>query len=273
MSSMETTNLTRGALAKMFAEDKRFDGRNTLSYRDLVIETGVSNKAEGSARVRLGKTEVLVGVKMETAEPYADSPTKGNLSVSCDLLPLASPRFEQGPPKFPAIELPRLVDRALRESGMIDFHKLVITPKEKVWTIMVDIYPVNDDGNIIDAAAIGAAVALKQARIPALDKDTGKVDYHQPPTDKKLPLTAGIIPLSMTFYKLGSSIILDPTREEEEACEMKITFGASKWNKQFMINSSQKTGELTLSEEEIEKILDILPEKYEELNEKLKNYL
>lgn len=273
MSSMETSNLTRETLNKMFTEDKRFDGRTILDYRPLVIETGISNKAEGSARVRLGKTEVLVGVKMETAEPYTDSPDKGNLMVSCDLLPLASPRFEQGPPKFPAIELPRLVDRALRESGMIDFHKLVITPKERVWTVIVDIYPVNDDGNIVDASAIGAAVALSQVRLPALDKDTGKVDYHQEPTDKKLPLVAGIIPLSMTFYKLGANLILDPTREEEEACDMKITFGASKWNKQFMINSCQKTGELSLSEEEIEKILELLPKKYEELNEKLKKYL
>jgi len=273
MSSMETSNLTRDELEKMFSEDKRFDGRKILAYRDIKVETGISNKAEGSARVRLGKTEVLVGVKMETAEPYPDSPDKGNLTVSCDLLPMASPRFEQGPPKFPAIELPRLVDRALRESGMIDFHKLVITPKEKVWTIMVDIYPVNDDGNIIDASAIGAAVALKQVRLPALDKDTGKVDYHQEPTKEKLPLAAGTIPLSFTFYKLGKSLIIDPTREEEEACEMRITFGASHFGKQFMLNSCQKTGELSLSEEEVEKILDIIPEKYEELSEKLKKYL
>jgi len=90
----------------------------------------------------MGKTEVIAGVKMQIGEPYADSPDKGNLMVSGDLLPLASPRYEQGPPKFPAIELPRLVDRAIRASEIIDFTKLVVEKGEKVWTVIIDIYPI-----------------------------------------------------------------------------------------------------------------------------------
>ena len=55
--------------------------------------------------------------------------------VSGDLLPLASPRFESGPPKFDAIELPRLIDRSLRESGLIEFDKLVIEEGENVYVV------------------------------------------------------------------------------------------------------------------------------------------
>src|SRR3989344_7684903 len=116
MSSMEVSNLTKEKLRKMFEEGKRFDSRGLTDFRDLSIEYDISNKAEGSVRVRLGKTDVVVGVKMETGEHSPDSPDKGNLMVSGDLLPLASPRFESGPPGFNAVELPRLVDRAIRES-------------------------------------------------------------------------------------------------------------------------------------------------------------
>ena len=271
MSSMNTSNLTIDTLKKLFSEGKRFDGRKLTENREIEVSINVSNKAEGSARVKMGKTEVLVGVKLQVGEPYPDSLEKGNLMVSGDLLPLASPRFEMGPPNFSAIELPRLVDRAVRESGMIEMEKLVIIPKEKVWTVIIDVYPINDDGNLIDASTIGAIVALKNTHLPELDKD-GKIDYEKK-TTKKLPLSKETAPISFSFFKLGDSLILDPTREEEEACEARVSFGISKWQKQYMINSCQKNGEVTFTKEEINKMMDILPEKFDELSEKLKKFL
>lgn len=270
MTSMETSNLTKDYLRKLFSEGKRFDSRGLLDYRALEISYEVSNKAEGSARVKLGKTEVVVGVKLAPGEPYPDSPDKGNLIVSGDLLPLASPRFESGPPKFPAIELPRLVDRIIRESRMIELSKLAIS-EEKVWTVFIDIYPINDDGNLIDASSIAAVAALKNAVIPNLDK-SGNPDYETK-SRKKLPLDKNISPVSFTFYKLGDSIIMDPTREEEEACDVKITFGVSHNGKEHLINSCQKSGEIPLSQEEIEKILDLLPKKFDEIYKKLEKQL
>ncbi|MFH1289995.1 MAG: exosome complex protein Rrp42 [Nanoarchaeota archaeon] len=271
MSGMEMSNLTKGTLKKMFAEGKRFDGRDLLDFRDLSIEQGVSKKAEGSVRVRLGKTEVVVGVKLQIEEPYPDSPDKGNLMVSGDLLPLASPRYESGPPGFNAIELPRLVDRAIRGSGMIDFEKLVIKKGELVWTVIIDIYPINDDGNVIDAASIGAAIALQQTVLPEIDKD-GKINYEKK-TSKKLPLSKEVMPISFSFFKLGDSVVLDPTREEEEACDTRITFGISKWNGQYMTNSCQKKGDSSLTQEEVLKMMEILPKKFDEINKKLKKFL
>ncbi len=271
MSAMDVSNLTKNTLKKMFLENKRFDGRGLLDFRKFDISNDVSNKAEGSARVKLGKTEVLVGVKLGLGEPYPDSPDKGNLMVSADLLPLASPRFESGPPQFDAIELPRLIDRAVRESGMIDLSKLVIKEGEKVWTVFIDIYPINDDGNVIDAAGLAAIAALKEAVVPNLDKD-GKIDYEKK-SDKKLPLSKETAPISISFYKLGESILLDPTREEEEACDTKVNFGISKFNGEYVINSCQKKGEATFSQEEIDQMMKLIIKKADDLNEKLKKFL
>lgn len=270
MSSMEISNLTKEKLIKMFSEGKRFDGRGLLDLRDLKIEFGIANTAEGSARVTLGKTDVVVGIKMEVGTPYSDSPDKGNIMVSGDLLPMASPRFESGPPGFEAIELPRLVDRAIRESGLIDLHKFVIKEGEAVWTIIIDVYPINDDGNLIDAATIGALAALRKAHLPGLN-EKNKIDYDKKPQGP-LPLS-DISPVSFSFFKLGDSIILDPTREEEEACDTRITFGVSKRNGEVMLNSCQKKGEWPLSAGDIEKIMEVISKKFEELDKKLKTFI
>ena len=267
---MDTSNLTKDFMHKLFSEGKRFDGRKLLDLNDVEVEYGVSNKSEGSARVRLGKTEVIAGVKLAVGTPYPDSLDKGNLVVSGDLLPLASPRFELGPPGFDGIEMPRLIDRMIRGAEMINLKKLVVTEGEKVWNVNVDVYPINDDGSLIDAASIACVAALRQAMLPKLDKD-GQVDYDSEPQGK-LPLH-DVLPLSFTFFKLGNAIILHPTREEEESCEAKVTLGASKWNGQFMLHSAQKGWPLGFDRKEMDYIFDMLEKKYDELMIKLKKSL
>ena len=271
MNEEYTSNLTKDTLKSMFEQNKRFDGRGLTDYRDFTIEYNISDKAEGSAKIKLGKTEVIAGVKLSTGEPYPDSPDKGNLMVSGDLLPLASPRFEQGPPNYQGIELPRLVDRAIRECGLIDLSEFVIEEGKKVWTVIIDIYPINDDGNLLDAAVLAAYCALRKSVFPGLDEN-GNADYKNR-TDKKIPLNEKIIPVSFSFYKLGNSVILDPTREEEEACDTRLTFSISKWNGQFMLNSCQKAGSGMFSSDEISNLMNLISSKSDEINTKLKNYI
>jgi len=230
-----TTPTTTGERIKEYLESgKRFDGRGLLEFRDVIIEKGVSNKAEGSVRVKVGASEVLVGVKMDVGTPYPDSADKGNLIVTAELLPLSSPRFEAGPPKFPAIEVGRLVDRYIRESKFIQMEKLCIKEGEKVWNVYVDIYSVNDDGNLLDAAGIGAVAALKIAKIPEYDEETEKVDTKHL-TTKSLPLEKEM-PVTITVHKIGKSFLVDPTREEEDLCDARVTFGI----KAGIISSIQK---------------------------------
>lgn len=271
MSSMETSNLTKEMLRKMFAAGKRFDGRKMMDIREFSVEYDVSNKAEGSARVRMGKTDVVVGIKLQTGTPYPDSQDKGNLMVSGDLLPMASPRFESGPPKFDAIELPRLMDRMIRESGMIDLKKLVIKEGENVWTVIVDIYPINDDGSLIDAASIACVAALHNTKMPGLT-DKNQPDYDNM-TKESLPVSGETMPLSFTFFKLGDNLLINPTREEEEACDTKVTMGISKWNGKYMINSCQKGWETIFKQSELEEIAEALSGKYEEVMKKLKSFM
>jgi exosome complex component RRP42 len=260
---MKTSNLTGNRIKEYLSEGKRFDGRKLEEFRDIVIETGVSKNAEGSARVKIGKTEVLVGIKMDVGTPYPDSPSSGNLMVTSELLPLSSPKYELGPPKIESIELARVTDRAIRESKCIDFDKLCIEEGEKVWTVFIDIYSINADGNLLDAAEIGAIAALKNAKIPKYDEKEGKVVYGEK-TDKGLPLSKDL-PISVTFHKLGNTIIVDPTQEEEDISETRVTIGSSNGS----ISSMQKGESGSLTEDEMYYILDSLEKVWKDLNSKI----
>jgi exosome complex component RRP42 len=268
MDKIRTTpNVTGERIKKYLQEGKRFDGRKPEEFRKLTIEKNISIKAEGSVRVRLGKTEVIVGVKMAPGEPYPDSPASGNLMVTAEMLPLSSPRFESGPPKIEAIEWARVTDRGIRESGFVDFDKLCIKEGEKVWTVFVDIYSINDDGNLMDAATIGAIAAMKITKIPKYDLEKDKVLYDEP-TDKGLPLTDHV-PVAVTVHKIGDSLIVDPTKEEEDMSETRVTIGSSKG----IISSLQKSDSRALEIEEMKKIFEISTKVSEKIDEKINEAL
>lgn len=260
---MELANITKKRIHEYLQEGKRFDGRKLLEYRKIEIETNVSNNAEGSARVKIGDTEVIAGVKIDAAEPYTDHKDEGTLITTVELLPLSSPNFEYGPPRIEAIEMARIIDRGIRESKFIDFKGLCIKAGEKVHSVMLDIFSINDDGNLLDAMNIAAITALRTAKMPKYDEKEGKVKYGEW-TNKKVPLNDKL-PLNMTFHKINSSILLDPKSEEEEASEARLSLALTKKGKEIFINACQKGGEKPFKVEEIDKIMQIAVEKYEEL--------
>lgn len=262
---MDVSNLTKARINELAEKGKRFDGRKLLEFRDIVIETGISKNAEGSARVKLGDTEVIVGVKLDVGEPYTDSPDSGAMAVAAELSPLASEKFELGPPEIQAIELARIVDRGIRESGFIDFKKLCIKEGELVWMVFIDIYVINDDGNIIDAAALGAVSALLDAVFPKLEGD--KVQYGEF-TNKKLPLNEP--PITITCYKIGKSFMLDPTSLEEETAIGRLSVAVT-LDKEPWIHALQKSGDATMTEAEIFEAIKIVSNESKKLLNKLPN--
>ena len=90
-------SIKKDYLSKLAEQGKRADGRKFDEYRKIQIETNVVSKAEGSAKVKIGNTQVLTGIKMDVGEPYPDSPDSGVLTTAAELVPLASPDFEAGP--------------------------------------------------------------------------------------------------------------------------------------------------------------------------------
>jgi exosome complex component RRP42 len=242
---------------------KRIDGRKMHDYREVHIEPNYVPSAEGSARVRLGDTEVVAGIKIELGEPFSDTPDEGVLMVGVEFVPLASPHFESGPPGEDAIEVARVVDRAIRESKVIDFKKLCVTPGEKVWMVFVDIDVLDDCGNLIDASSLAALSALTHAKVPKLGED-GKADSSQKGAER-LPIHGK--PLCTTFVKIGNEILADPTTAENNALDARLTIGTFEKDGRVHLCSMQKGGTVGLTLEEIEKIIHLAEEKGKELRQ------
>lgn len=239
----------------------RFDGRKAAEYREIELERNFIKNAEGSARAKIGDTEVIVGIKAAVEKPYPDLPEEGTISVGAELLPLSNPEFEPGPPGIEAIELARVVDRGIRESKAIDTKKLCITAGEKVWMLYIDIVVINDDGNLFDAAALAAVAALQETKFPKYDGV--KIDYKEK-TKEKLHFSK--TPVSVTVCKIGDYFVIDPIDEEEKAVEARLTVATEK---DETICALQKGGETTLTSEEILKMIELGIEKGKELRKHL----
>jgi exosome complex component RRP42 len=238
----------------------RFDNRKLDEYRPIQVEAGISKNAEGSARVKIGDTELLVGVKLSIDKPYPDIPNEGTIMVGAELLPISSPEFEAGPPDNQSIELARVVDRGIRESKTIDVKKLCITAGEKVWMVAIDICTINDAGNLFDAAALAAAMAIKNTRFPKFEEE--KIDYKEH-TKEQLPINK--LPVSVTVMKIGSHFIIDPSTEEEKAADARLTVASVDGK----ICALQKGGETPITTADVEKMTELALRKAKELSKYL----
>jgi exosome complex component RRP42 len=249
-------------IAQLIAKGKRLDGRGITDYREIRIEPGLVERAEGSARVLLGKTEVLAGIKIEVGTPYPDTPNEGVLTVNAELVPLASPSFEPGPPNEKAIELARVVDRGIRESKAIDLKKLCIKPGKKVFIVFVDVYVLNHDGNLIDASALAALTALLNTKMFNYELEGDEVKIKT----SRTPLPVRKHPIAITFAKINDTLVVDPWLEEEQIMDARLTITT---DDDGNICAIQKGGSGCFTSKQVLETAKIAKEKAQELRKKL----
>jgi exosome complex component RRP42 len=258
--------IRKNAILTFLSRGTRVDERSFDSPREINIKTDLIPNANGSSYVELGKTKVLAGIKVEPGTPFPDTPQEGNLIVSVEFLPHASPVFEPGPPDERAVELARIIDRSLRDVRAIDLSKMVITPGRKVWNIFIDIYVVDYDGNMIDASSIATMLALLTAKIPKVSTtETGEIIISEEKSEnipvKKKVVTATIA--KITDENTGNKYyIADPSLEEEMIADTLVTIAFSE---DGLITGIQKSGLSSIYSDDIPKILNMsrkLAEKY-----------
>lgn len=259
MNAPIVINVKKKRITELLANGKRVDGRAPTEYRKFEVESGVIERAEGSARVHLGKTDVIVGVKIDTGKPFPDMPDKGVLTVNAELVPLASPAFEPGPPGEEAVELARVVDRGIRESKAIDLEKLCVESGKLVFVVFIDVYVLNHDGNLIDASAIAALAALINTKMFKYTVEEGEIVKKPGYT----PLPVVNHPIAVTFAKIGNKLILDTGIDEEEVMDARLTMTMDKDGHICAIQKGGGSGFFT--KEEILEAAKIASEKTSEL--------
>jgi len=237
--------ITKENVLNLIANNQREDGREINQYRDITVETNIVSKAEGSAKVKIGGTKVMAGIKPQIGAPFPDTPNVGVLMANCEMLPIADPTFEAGPPNEFSIELSRVVDRGIRESEMVDLEKLCIKEGKHVWMLFIDLHIIDNCGNLFDACELAIMAALSTTKLP-----TASIVDDELVIDKEntfdLPLKDKV---SMcTFVKIGSEMVIDPSLIEEEISSARLNIGVTS---NGQICAMQKGGDEPLNKNEI----------------------
>ncbi|KAG5095995.1 hypothetical protein JHK84_051583 [Glycine max] len=127
------------------AESIRADGRPLGKAR----ETSAVAFANGSALVKIGSTTMLTAIKMEIMTPSLESPDEGCL----DWLLLVGPLIS------------RMID--LKELSLVSGKAAWMAYLNAAFFIMQDIYCLDADGALFDAALLSAIAALSHCCNPS----------------------------------------------------------------------------------------------------------
>lgn len=227
---------------------KRIDGRAFDEYRDITVDLNISENAEGSAKVSMGKTITYAGIKFIIGEPYPDSPDEGSISINAETYPISFQGFDNGSNWENPTELARVIDRGIRESKCIDFKELCLVPSESSLVAFCDVYPMNYDGNLFDSGALASIIAFKNVKLPKVeDKKIIKDEYSGSLKLKNIPILS-------TFVKVGDKLLVDPSLAEEKAASAR--FSVSTTDKGHMV-AFQKGMSGSFSLEEINSAIDV----------------
>lgn len=219
------------------AQDLRSDGRKRLTYRPIYVETGVIAQANGSARVKLGATEVIASVKAELGRPSSSQPDKGKVSIYIDCSPTAAPTFEGRGGEELSTELSAALQRCLLggKSGAgaaIDLSSLLIVEGKICWDLYIDGLVVSADGNLLDALGAAIKAALSNTGLPKVDVAAVASFDEQPEVDVSdqefLQFDTSGVPVIVTLTKVGRHYIVDATSEEESQMSSAVSVSVNR---------------------------------------------
>lgn len=216
------------------AESIRPDARSLSRARNTTISMGAVASADGSALAKIGSTTMLAAIKMEVMTPSLESPDEGCVSIDFHMPPICSPLVRPGRPAEAAPVVAKQLSDTISSSGMINLKELSLVGGKAAWMVYLDIYCLDADGALFDAALLSAVAAFSNLQIPTVSLDDGKIvmlpeeqkeenSEKEPVNKEKRKLTLGGIPFSLTCILHKNYILADPTSEEESIMETLVT--------------------------------------------------
>uniref|UniRef100_A0A7N0VBR4 Ribosomal RNA-processing protein 43 n=1 Tax=Kalanchoe fedtschenkoi TaxID=63787 RepID=A0A7N0VBR4_KALFE len=216
------------------AESIRPDGRPVGGARDTSLALGAVGSSDGSALAKIGSTTMLAAVKMEVMTPLSESPEEGCIAIEFHMPPICSPLVRPGRPADAAPVVAKQLNDTIVSSGMINLKELSLVSGKAAWMAYLDIYCLDADGALFDAALLSAVAALSHLRIPQVSlNDDGRVVVvseegeekidREPVNKEKRKLNLTNIPFSLTCVLHKGYILADPTAEEESIMGTLVT--------------------------------------------------
>ncbi|GFY80565.1 3'-5'-exoribonuclease family protein [Actinidia rufa] len=214
-------------------ESIRTDARPLGKARDTSLALGAVASANGSALAKIGCTTMLAAIKIDVMTPTTESPDEGCIVIDFHMPPIYSPIVRPGRPAEAAPVVSKQLSDTILSSGMIDLKELSLVSGKAAWSLL-DIYCLDADGALFDAALLSAVAAFSHLEIPVVslnddgrvvvvsDEDGGKLDKEAVNKEKrKLKLSSVSFSLTCILHK--NYILADPTAEEESIMETLMT--------------------------------------------------
>ncbi|XP_010269781.1 PREDICTED: exosome complex component RRP43 isoform X2 [Nelumbo nucifera] len=157
-------------------ESVRPDARPLGRARDTTVALGAVATADGSAMAKIGCTTMLAAIKLEVMTPPLDSSDEGSVAIDFHMPPICSPIVRPGRPAEVAPVVSKQLSDAIISSGMINLKELSLVSGKAAWMAYLDIYCLDADGALFDAALLAAVAAFSHLQIPAVTvNDDGRV--------------------------------------------------------------------------------------------------
>jgi exosome complex component RRP42 len=142
--------------------DLRSDGRSCDDYQLISVERDVTHNCDGSAHVRSGNNDILVGIKLEIEEvsQLQDWDQSARIDFFADVTANASPIFEGRHGEDISNVLVTLFSESIPQC--LDLKSLIVVPNKSFWVIHIDIVVLECGSlpSLIDSAAIAVKSAL-----------------------------------------------------------------------------------------------------------------
>mmetsp|Transcript_50076 Transcript_50076/g.128889 ORF Transcript_50076/g.128889 Transcript_50076/m.128889 type:complete len:295 (-) Transcript_50076:25-909(-) len=237
----------------------RQDGRDRYTHRHVSLESGILEQANGSARVKLGGTDVVAAVKAELMVPTEGEKNEGRVKCGVECTSIAGPSFEGRAAEDRNAALASMLEKLVTHEGAIDLRKLCLVEGQHAWLLYIDVQVISVGGNMMDAITLAARGALANAKIPNLrvvqgaTEDKKEVELSNDPDDV-MGIDVKLVPLSVTLTLVGNHYIVDPTEEEEMSATSTLTVGV---NGDGNICAIEKSGVRGMSTDGMSKCLSL----------------
>ncbi|EME32083.1 Exosome complex component RRP42 [Galdieria sulphuraria] len=204
----------------------RLDGRQLFEYRPISLQVGVLPSASGSSRLRLGETEVLVGVKVEVGDVVESSNDNVQLLFTVECSGSASADFLGREAESWSSELQNALESAYRAANVFDDERLSLVPGKFCWLFKVDILVLDTGGNMMDAISMATRTALSTTLVPRVhivqSEGSFELEIDDNP-DACDTLKVEKAPTFLTFSLIGNHFVLDPSIQEETCARGKLS--------------------------------------------------
>jgi exosome complex component RRP42 len=217
-------------------QNLRADGRSRVDWRVASGELGPVPQAAGSARFRLGGTDVIVSVKGDIGKPTLEKPLEGAVICTVDSSTVFSMNSSLGGTNEDRQmqqrndELTVILNDILVKSGAIDLELFSLVPGKHCWVLYIDVLVLDYDGNLIDTIVMASRLAISSMRLPKVRiEEGGEATEVVLAEDVDSSRIIGIsqLPVAVTIGKLGDGFLVDPSGAEETCCDAGLVIALS----------------------------------------------